>query len=165
MAKKKKRISKKMQKQIDARLRREKFYADRKKGSDGEAAKVEVKSYKYIDPTKGDRPGNLERIYFDKPARTAGDAPSTPKPPKTKKVEADGWSPDGGKTWIEYGTGEKLTGFDKEGNKMVPAQKNPAAYKMKGSSIPGVFKSGGTGKKYTAKMPGLFKQGVKGLKK
>jgi hypothetical protein len=82
-----------------------------------------------------------------------------------KKVEADGWSPDGGKTWIEYGTGETLTGFDKDGNKMVPAQKNPAAYKMKGASIPGVFKSGGAAGNYKSKKPGLFKQGVKGLKK
>lgn len=165
MAKKKKRVSKKMQKKIDARLRREKFYSDRREGPDGTPPKVEVKNYQYIDPAKGDRPGNYKEIKESQNTRTAGDGSPTPNKPKMKKVEADGWSPDGGKTWIEYNTGKELTGFDKEGNKMVPAQKNPAAYKMKASSIPGVFKSGGTGKKYTAKMPGLFKQGVKGLKK
>ena len=142
---KKKRVSKKMQKQIDARRRREQFYADRS----GPNPKVEVKSFQTIDPNKGSHEGNLKPLEVGKTStRTAGDAPKPPKPPKMKKVEADGWSPDGGKTWLEYGTGNELKGFDKDGNKMVPAQKNPAAYKMKGASVPGVFK-----------------QGVKGLKK
>lgn len=77
-----------------------------------------------------------------------------------KREEVDGWSPDGGKTWMEYDTGKKLEGFDEEGYKVI--QKSP--YKMKPSSV-AAFKTGGSKSKYKAKKPALFFQGVKGLKR